>query len=182
MLLFCVSEKAHRFLNSPIFYFIFFPLHFILHRVSRQYYWHLLFSFLLYDSSKDFFLYFILYFSSRLCCFFSYNFIYIFFPSCLLFLTLRKYSFHFIPSMHCVFIWCGDIGRSTKSQQHKICMKCHKMIFFNRFSHSNSVKQLSCVDSCHVALPRMCVYLYSYNTFFSTVCIWGARGLYQFWS
>ena len=164
---FVFPKKPTDFLwFSDILFHLFFPLHFILHRVSRQYYWHLLFSFCCTTQVKIFLFYFILYISSPLMLFLFFQFIYTFFLSFLhaiVFSTNSPYI-HFFP-MHCVFIWCGDIGRSTKSQQqHKICMKCHKMIF-NRCSHSNSVKQLSCVDSCHVALPRMCVYLYSYFIF-----------------
>lgn len=61
---FVFPKKPTDFLILRYFISSFFPLHFILYRVSRQYYWHLLFSFLLYDSSKDFF--YILFFTSPL--------------------------------------------------------------------------------------------------------------------
>lgn len=125
---------------------------------------------------KDFLFYFILYFSSPLMLFLFFQFIFIyiyvhfFSSSCYIFHRLSVIFFSFsLPYALCCAVCLFDVEilvvrqneKKKSQQQHKICMKCHKMIF-NRFSHSNSVKQLSCVDSCHVALPRMYVYLYSY--------------------
>jgi hypothetical protein len=90
MLLFCVSEKkAHRFHDSRIFYFIlFFSTLYTPSSVSAI----LLTSafFLLYDSSKDFFLYFILYFSSPLMLFLFFQF-FLYIHS-----RLSVYSLHFL--------------------------------------------------------------------------------------